>query len=135
MNPSSKKSDTHAPLPHELPVRWRERAADLRRWGAADGAATAWECAAVELENALRRHGDALLTLTEAANESGYSVDHLGREIAHSKIPNAGRPHAPRVRRSDLPKKAGALPPSALGLHIDRTEIARAVIQRHVGGE
>jgi hypothetical protein len=94
----------------------------------------AWECAANELENALRCHGDALLTLAEAASESGYSVDRLGREIARSKIPNAGRLHAPRVRRSDLPKKPGALPPPALALYPDRTEIARAVIQRHIGG-
>jgi hypothetical protein len=122
------------PAIQELPAVFRRRAADLRRWGAAEGAATAWECAALELEEALRRNDDEPLTLAQAATESGYSADHLGREIARSKIPNAGRRNAPRVRRGDLPKKPGALPRSPLGMHIERTEIARAVIERHAGG-
>jgi hypothetical protein len=122
------------PSAQELASVWRRRAADLRHWAAAEGAAVAWECAAKELEAALRCDGGELLTLAEAARESGYTVDHLGRDIARGKIPNAGRLHAPRVRRSDLPKKPGALSPPGRGLHIGRAEIARAVIQRQAGG-
>lgn len=123
------------PSTQELAGLWRNRAAALRRWAAAEGAAIALESAANELDEALRRNAGGLLTLAAAATESGYSVDHLGREISRGKIPNAGRRNAPRVRRSDLPKKPGAaLPPSAPALHIERAEIARAVITRHVGG-
>jgi len=64
-----------------------------------------FEVAANELEAALRDEADELLTLSQAAAESGYSEDHLGRELRAGRIPNAGRPGAPRVRRVDLPKK------------------------------
>lgn len=46
------------------------------------------------------------LTLTEAADRSGYSPGHLGRLVSQGTIPNAGRLHAPRVRAVDLPKRA-----------------------------
>ena len=43
------------------------------------------------------------LTLAEAAQESGYSVDHLERLVREGKISNAGRRGKPMIRRSDLP--------------------------------
>ncbi len=49
-----------------------------------------------------------MLTLTEAAEESGFSADHLGRLVHDGKIPNAGRPGAPRISRRHLPRKTGA---------------------------
>ena len=57
----------------------------------------ALETCAAELEAALRQEDDTLLTLTEAARESGYSADHLGRLVRDGKIPNTGRPGAPRI--------------------------------------
>jgi len=45
------------------------------------------------------------LTLREAAAECGYSVEHLARLIRQGRLPNAGRRHAPRLRRSDLPTR------------------------------
>jgi hypothetical protein len=84
---------------------WRARAARLQRY--APECANAFEDAAAELEAAL---ADDLLTLTQAARECGYSSDHLGRLIRRGHLPNRGRPHAPRVARSDLPQKPTLAP-------------------------
>jgi len=89
----------------ELALAWRQRAEDLRRYGALPSAVP-FDVAADELEAALHAAEDALLTLEQAAHESGFSADHLGREVRESRIPNAGRPGAPRIRRADLPRKA-----------------------------
>lgn len=123
------------PTPTDLPAQWRTRAVELRRWGADDGVARAWERAAAELEASQRRDEEELLTLTEAANVGGYTADSLGRMMRKGKLANAGRKNAPRVRRGDVPMKLGGLPSRNAPRHIDRAEIARAVINRHVGGE
>ena len=88
-----------------LAVAWRARAVDLRRWGAAEGAAVALEQAAAELEAALSQLANEPLSLREAALASGYSVDHLGRLVRNGTIPSVGRPNRPRIRRGDLPVK------------------------------
>ncbi len=88
-----------------LPEAWRARATELRRWAAADSAAKAYEVAANELEEALRTYSDEVLSLTQAADESGYSTEHLRRLVRDGRIPNAGRKNAPKVRRGDVPKR------------------------------
>ena len=55
------------------------------------------------------------MTLAQAAVASGYSADHLGREVREGRIPNAGRPHAPRIRRANLPRKRPELPRAIAG--------------------
>ena len=84
---------------------WRRRAKTLRRYGG-DAPAAALEACATELDAALRRQNHTILTLTEAAEESGYSASHLGRLVREGTIPNAGRPGAPRIALKDLPLKA-----------------------------
>jgi hypothetical protein len=59
-----------------------------------------------ELESAVRSRDDELLTLPAAASVSGYTVDHLARLIRQGKLPNAGRKHAPRICRRDVPPKS-----------------------------
>lgn len=110
-----------------LPSQWRALAGTLRAH-AAEGAALAYEAAADELDAASQREDAELLNLTQAAAESGYSADHLGREITRGRIPNAGRRNAPKVRRADLPRKPGVLPKPSRNPHISRAEIARAVV-------
>lgn len=114
-----------------LPLTWKTRPRTLRLWGAADEAATAWEAAATELESALAESGEQPLNLQAAASESDYSAEHLGRLVRQGKIPNAGRPNAPRIRLSDLPRKPGFVP----GLygngrqpHLAKGEIARSLV-------
>jgi len=86
-----------------LPAAWRARAEALRPYTPA--AAAAFETAAHELEEALRARALEPLNLQQAAQESGYSADHLARLVKSGKIANAGRPLAPKIRRGELPKK------------------------------
>ena len=97
-----------APSLTELPASWRALAATLRPY--AEPAAVAYERAADALDAALEAEQGALLTLREAARLSGYSADHLSRLLRMGHLPNAGRPHAPRIRRADLPRRAPTLP-------------------------
>lgn len=101
--------------------RWREQAELFRQHGH-EATARAYELCSAELEQTLREVDDQLLDLQEAARESGYSSDHLGRLIRNGKIPNGGRRNAPRIRRSDLPRRpdsprqpVGMIDPSANG--------------------
>lgn len=118
------------PTVAQLVPEWRGRATNLRQWGAAEGPARAWEDAATELEAALRAADAELLTLEQAATESGYSTDHLGRLVRQGKVPNAGRQHSPRIRRGDLPRKVGILPVAPV-IAISRVQIARSVVNSH----
>ena len=93
------------PTPAELPNDWRALAAQQRRLGA-DAQARILEFCADELAAALMRAGDELLSLSRAAQESGYSADHLSRMVREGRIPNSGRKAKPLIRRKDLPQKA-----------------------------
>ena len=93
-----------------LPNTWRKLARTLREYGGETPAAAIESCAA-QLEEALRDRDEATLTLTDAASESGYSTDHLGRLVREGKIPNAGRPGAPRIARRHLPRRTGTPTP------------------------
>ncbi len=86
-----------------MPPAWRERAKALREWGGSPEAAVLWERAAVELEQALQVTGSEVLRLPVAAKLCGVSAAHLADLVRRGKLPNAGRKHAPRVRRGDLP--------------------------------
>ena len=88
-----------------LSEAWRTRANILRHYGS-ETAAMALEACAAELEEAWRRKDEPILTLAEAARESGYSADHLSHLVREGKIPNAGRFGAPRIALRDLPRKA-----------------------------
>ena len=96
--------------PGDLPAQWRERAEFLKEYGGHRKTARLWERAATELEQALRVFGEETLSLVEAAAACGYSADHIGSLIRKGKIPNVGRKHAPRVRRTDLPAKSTTAP-------------------------
>ena len=95
-----------------LPADWRRKAKSLRRYGG-ETPAVAIERCAEELEATLVERDETTLSLVEAARESGYSRDHLGRLVRDGKIPNAGRPNAPRIARRHLPRKAPAEAPLA----------------------
>jgi hypothetical protein len=118
--------------PEALVRAWRERAAKLREWAGAEaeGAAHAYEYAARELERALGRPANELLTLTAAASVSGYRADHLGRLVRSGALMNYGRRNAPRVRRGDLPLKADR-PAAGRGAY-DPVADAKSIIAREV---
>ncbi len=91
---------------NELALRWREEAALLRSRGA-DGHAVLEEGLANELEQKLREWQLEELTIEEAADESGYSYKRLQELVSLGEIDNAGKRGSPRIRRRDLPSKAG----------------------------
>jgi len=89
---------------HSLREAWLRQAEALRRYGGGNLAIVLERCAD-ELEATLRERDETTLTLTDAARESGYTREHLGRLVRDGKIPNAGRPGAPRIARRHLPRK------------------------------
>lgn len=92
------------PVHTDLPGVWRALAQQQRSLGA-DAQARTLEWCADQLEAAFRRSDHELLSLHRAAQESGYSTDHLGRLLREGKIPNSGRKSKPMIRRIDLPHK------------------------------
>ena len=92
-------------------ARWEARAEAMARLGAlVSGAALIGEILA-DYESANAGRSDEILTLAQAADESGYSTDHLRLLIRQAKIPNAGRHRSPRIRRRDIPRKPGSPSP------------------------
>jgi len=69
------------------------------------GAAVAFRQCAAELEADVRAAATEVLTLEQAAAESGMHRDSLRHLVSAGRIPNAGRRGAPRIRRADLPRK------------------------------
>ena len=92
----------------ELVEVWRGEAQLMSHRGLTESAALV-ESLANDLEETLRGFESDLLNLRESAAHSGYSPGHLSRLVRNGKIPNRGRPGAPRIRRSDLPRKASEL--------------------------
>jgi hypothetical protein len=91
----------------ELASEWSARAAMMREYGAADQAVAIEACGA-ELHAAVSAWQEELLTLEQAAEESGYSYSTLQQKVAAGDILNRGTRGRPRVRRFDLPRKAPA---------------------------
>ncbi len=118
--------------PNDLPACWRERAADLRRWAAAEGAAVALEQAAGELEQALRAAADELLDIAQAAEAANLSRDHLRHLLASGALPNAGCRGRPRIKRGDLPVGKRRKPRGSSGGY-DPVADAAALVARGLG--
>lgn len=104
-----------------LPAAWRARAEELERF--APAAAEAFRAAADELEGALRERAGERLTLSEAAEVSGYSKRRLRELVGEGKLANVGAKGRPRFLRGDLPRKAGAAPATDYDLEADAEEL------------
>lgn len=120
----------------EFEAKWQEEEERFRRRHAqVDGAALVEELLS-DFHAVIVEGGEELLNLQQASRESGYSPDHLGRLVRSGRISNAGRRCAPRIRRRDLPRKAGALQrrrkPRTL-LCATPGQIARAVVASEEG--
>lgn len=108
------------------------RREDLRRVGALVDPVRLLDGIVAEFDQASQAEREPLLNLTEAARECGYSPDALGRMVRAGRIPNQGRPGAPKVRRSDLPRKAGWPTIGPRRSSEPRTLIARATLDPHI---
>lgn len=110
----------------------RSRSQELRQVGALVNAAALLEEVLADFDAVMAAEADNVLNLQQAARESGYSPEHLGRLVREGRIPNAGRPNAPRIRLRDLPRKAGYLPPESDQSHFSRaskSQIARSIVE------
>ena len=118
-----------------LPGTWRRQAKTLRRYGG-EPPAVALESCAAELEATLTERDETTLSLTDAARESGYSADHLGRLVRDGKIPNAGRPGAPRIARKHLPRKIEAGTPRLAEKprvrEVSNAQIVQSIIEKGI---
>ena len=122
-----------SPKLEALVQEWYAQAELFTEHECQDVAAT-YRIAGDELERNLREWEDELLNLQQASEESGYSADHIGRLLRRGTLPNAGRLHAPRIRRADLPQKTG-LPSQRTNMQspgASKEQIARSIGQ---GGE
>jgi excisionase family DNA binding protein len=111
----------------EFRSRWERRRDDFAQLRAQIDAATLIDQLLAELALATADQHTTLLTLTQASHVSGYSADHLGRLVRTGELTNYGRPHAPRVRTGDLPRRARR----PLGASTDYDPAADASSLRH----
>jgi hypothetical protein len=75
-----------------------------------------------DLDRIEREERGKSVKLSEASRVCGYTADHLRVLIRSGKLTDHGRPHAPRVRLDELPKKPGhkaaALTPARAVAHL-----------------
>jgi hypothetical protein len=115
----------------EFRERWERRRAELAEVDASVNAARLLDSVLADAEAVFGSEASESLTLRDAARESGYSRDHLARLVRSGAISNAGRPNAPRIRRANLPRKAGALQAGGSTPQLvsaDPEQIARSVV-------
>jgi len=111
---------------------WTKQAEVAERM-VAHGYATATRDRIGDIENLMNSCLQEPLSLKDAAQESGYSTDHLGRLIRDGSIPNAGRPGAPRLARRDLPLKPARVARERLADNVQNVQIVQSIIDEGVG--
>jgi hypothetical protein len=115
----------------DLRAKWEARRAEHARLDSHVSAERLIADVLADLDALERSAAFELLTLGEASELSGYSVDHLQRLVATGQIANAGKPRAPRIRRGDVPRKPGYLRTDSAGRQFDaRRRIVASVATR-----
>lgn len=127
--PHARDRDSQMGRSAEILEHWRLRRDEFKKLQASvDGARICDEVLA-DLEAIVKGGLDDLLSITQAARESGYSARQLSREIRAGRLRNFGRAGAPKLRRGDLPRKPGHLSPSPQAAIVGTaTQIARSVV-------
>jgi hypothetical protein len=123
-----------------LRARLLWRRAELARVGALVQGERLLDEVLSELDAAERTEKARLLKLSEASRLCGYSPDHLRVLIKAGKLTDHGRPHAPLVRRDELPRKPGhsapALTPARAVANLKAQIVGHAIpsaLRRHNG--
>ena len=93
----------------ELIDHWQARRDELDTLGAQVTAAALFDEILADIRLLLQGQGEELLNLTQAAEVSGYTADHLGRLVRSGTIPNQARFRAPKIRRADVPIRPGRI--------------------------
>ncbi len=119
-----------------LKDEWRDRASLFEQHHCL-GVAAAYHGAADELEASAREWDNELLTIAQAAQESGYGEEHLRRQVRDGKLTAEranGNKSRIKVRRGDLPRKPGRRNQnggsSGLDNQYDPEEDARSIAER-----
>jgi hypothetical protein len=114
----------------ELLKRWEARREEFRRLRVhVDGALMIDEFLS-DLEAEEHQAGDQELSLSQAAEMSGYSTEHLARLIRAGRIRNCGRKNKPLIRLADLPHKPTKSLASCVTASYDAAADARALLSR-----
>src|SRR6478609_4213440 len=108
---------------------WRELAATLREELDERGSALT-EKRARELEEWLATKRGESVSIAEASDATGYSTDHLRRQLGTGELQNAGERGKPRVRRGDLRPKGGRRLAPAKGESYDPNADVRSLRNR-----
>lgn len=129
LSPHARGRDSQLGRCAEILKRWRLRRDEFKKLQASvDGARICDEVLA-DLEAIAKSGLDDLLSITQAAHESGYSTRQLSRDVRAGRIQNFGRGGAPKLRRGDLPRKPGHLSPRPQPAIVGTaTQIARSVV-------
>lgn len=90
-----------------LRARLLGRRAELARLGALVQGDRLIDEILAELDAVEREETGRLMKLSDASRACGYTADHLRVLIKAGKLADYGRPHAPLVRRDELPLKPG----------------------------
>ena len=109
----------------------RAKAAEFRQAFGDERSARLLEWAADQVEGAVSRTDNELLTLAEAARRSGFSTGHLARLVRQGRIPDRRPPGSKGrlyIRAADL----GARPPK---LHAKNAGVRELASRLFAGGE
>jgi len=110
--------------------RWTEEADLQRRRYLEEGRAHHIMSMIQDMEEALEAQHEEVLSLDEAADESGYTEGHLKRLIREGRIPNAGSDADPAILRRYLPRKPGCEVLQLNGIQgLSRCDLARDFLE------
>jgi len=107
-------------LPADFERKWSAQLERFRQLDARVCGAAVCEEVLADFRAVQSAVGDELLTLQRAAEECGYSVDHLSRLVRAGKLPNRRAPGSRgriALRRSDLPHKPSGRHPRNADVH------------------
>ena len=119
----------------EFRQKWEGRRDEWSRRGISAPAGPLLHEVLADLDSVAGDEGAELLTLTQAAIQSGYSADSLGSMLRTGKLINRGRKNAPRVRAADLPCKPLRYPARPPHVRPASRQTARASRLTPKGGE
>lgn len=114
----------------QLLDRWRIKRDAYRQDGALVSGEKVAALVIADLETVIAAGPEQLVTLTRAAELSGFSADYLRRLIRTGDLADHGKPHKPLVSVESLPRKAGCLlnHPEDANISDTRRRVAFSVI-------
>jgi len=118
----------------EFFAKWERQAAEFEVFDAQVSGGALCRAVLKDLELVRAAEDDRALSLTEAAQHSGYSKAHLARLVQDGKLTTL-RPPGSRgrlsFRQADLPRKPGSRHRSSAGVHELASRLLRGKERHH----